>query len=83
MKWMCFPNRKTPIGNAIDLYLRRPRPPHPTCERQFVSSGADIRVLRFGRQLELSDEAVHRLFSVAPAAACLLALLLGLLLLVM
>ncbi|CAE7514625.1 dtymk, partial [Symbiodinium necroappetens] len=34
---MCFPNRKTPIGNAIDLYLRR--------------------------QLELSDEAVHRLFS--------------------
>ena len=58
-------------------------PPHPTCERQFVSSGADIRVLRFGRQLELSDEAVHRLFSVAPAAACLLGLLLGLLLLVM
>ncbi|CAE7249038.1 tmp1 [Symbiodinium sp. CCMP2592] len=38
VKWMCFPNRKTPIGNAIDLYLR---------------------------QLELSDEAVHRLFSVA------------------
>jgi len=37
VKWMCFPNRKTPIGNAIDLYLRR--------------------------QLELSDEAVHRLFS--------------------
>ena len=28
-------------------------------------------VLRFGRQLELSDEAVHRLFSVAPAAVCL------------
>ncbi|CAE7387630.1 tmp1 [Symbiodinium natans] len=37
VKWMCFPNRKTPIGNAIDLYLRR--------------------------QLELPDEAVHRLFS--------------------
>eukprot|EP00913_Durusdinium_trenchii_P033606 g31459.t1 len=34
---MCFPNRKTPIGSAIDLYLRR--------------------------QLELPDEAVHRLFS--------------------
>jgi len=37
VKWMCFPNRKTPIGIAIDLYLRR--------------------------QLELPDEAVHRLFS--------------------
>ncbi|CAK9015181.1 unnamed protein product [Durusdinium trenchii] len=37
VKWMCFPNRKTPIGSAIDLYLRR--------------------------QLELPDEAVHRLFS--------------------
>lgn len=37
VKWMCFPNRKTPIGTAIDLYLRR--------------------------QLELPDEAVHRLFS--------------------
>lgn len=23
VKWMCFPNRKTPIGTAIDLYLRR------------------------------------------------------------
>ena len=23
VKWMCFPNRKTPIGIAIDLYLRR------------------------------------------------------------
>ena len=29
MKWMCFPNRKTPIGNAIDLYLRRPPNPRP------------------------------------------------------
>ena len=28
-------------------------------------------VLRLARQLELSDEAVHRLFSVAPAAVCL------------
>ncbi|CAJ1375836.1 unnamed protein product [Effrenium voratum] len=37
VKWMCFPNRKTAIGTAIDLYLRR--------------------------QLELPDEAVHRLFS--------------------
>lgn len=24
VKWMCFPNRKTAIGTAIDLYLRRP-----------------------------------------------------------
>lgn len=23
VKWMCFPNRKTPIGVAIDMYLRR------------------------------------------------------------
>ena len=29
VKWMCFPNRKTPIGNAIDLYLRRPPNPRP------------------------------------------------------
>ena len=29
VKWMCFPNRKTPIGNAIDLYLRRPPNPPP------------------------------------------------------
>ena len=63
MKWMCFPNRKTPIGNAIDLYLRRP--PHT---RGAVCIERRRRVLRFARQLELSDEAVHRLFSVAPAA---------------
>eukprot|EP00933_Yihiella_yeosuensis_P045281 TRINITY_DN40642_c0_g1_i1.p1 TRINITY_DN40642_c0_g1~~TRINITY_DN40642_c0_g1_i1.p1 ORF type:complete len:281 (-),score=67.69 TRINITY_DN40642_c0_g1_i1:126-968(-) len=37
VKWMCFPNRETPIGVMIDLYLRN--------------------------QLELPDDAVHRLFS--------------------
>jgi len=37
VKWMCFPDRFTPVGTLIDLYLRR--------------------------KIELSDEAVHRLFS--------------------
>mmetsp|Transcript_53897 Transcript_53897/g.125360 ORF Transcript_53897/g.125360 Transcript_53897/m.125360 type:complete len:293 (+) Transcript_53897:74-952(+) len=37
VKWMCFPDRHTPVGTLIDLYLRR--------------------------KIELTDEAIHRLFS--------------------
>lgn len=37
VKWMCFPDRSTPAGGLIDLYLRN--------------------------KIELSDEAIHRLFS--------------------